>query len=98
MTETEQSHRTAACGRLFVSGLLVGLLVLLGRVAQLKVHPPQALLAAASPSISTRSQLARRGDLLDARGRLIATSTVGYRLPSAAGLPRFPNPSSVCLS
>ncbi len=75
-----QASRTAAWSRLLVLGMLACLLVVLGRVAQLKISPGAQLRPAMTPRLSTRVEPARRGDLLDARGRVLATSTVGYRL------------------
>ena len=72
--------RVSAWSRLFVLGMLAGLLVILGRVTQLKLLPAAPLRAALTPRISTLAEPARRGDIVDARGRVLATSTLGYRL------------------
>ena len=79
-TRRTQAHRTAAWARLFVLLMVAALLLVLMRVAQLKVAPGAHLEAAMVPRLSSRPELARRGDLLDVRGRVLATSTVGYRL------------------
>jgi cell division protein FtsI/penicillin-binding protein 2 len=75
-----QADRVAAWTGLLVAGLIAALLLLLGRTIQLKLAPPALLRPAMAPQVSERPELARRGDLLDARGRVLATSTVGYRL------------------
>ena len=49
------------------------------RIVQLKIQPDQRLAAAAGSPFSTRVEPARRGDLLDRRGRIIATTTLGHR-------------------
>ncbi|MHC4415862.1 MAG: peptidoglycan D,D-transpeptidase FtsI family protein [Planctomycetota bacterium] len=79
-TQQAQSDRAAAWSRLFVWGMLLVLLVLLGRVVQLKLRPDPRLRPVINPPLASHTELAQRGDLLDARGRVIATSTVGYRL------------------
>ncbi|MCH8151582.1 MAG: penicillin-binding protein 2 [Planctomycetes bacterium] len=79
-TRHAQLDRAAAWARLIVLGLVLAMLGLLGRVAQLKLYPDAQLLPAVTPPVSSRPEFARRGNLLDARNRLIATSTMGYRL------------------
>ncbi len=75
-----QALRAAAWSRLFVILIIGGLAIVLVRVGQLKLQPSAPLRAAMTPRISTQTQHGRRGDLLDARGRVLATSTIGYRL------------------
>jgi cell division protein FtsI/penicillin-binding protein 2 len=75
-----QARRTAAWTGLCVVGLLVALVLMLGRAAQLKLAPGAKLREAMSPRVSSLPELARRGDLLDGRGRVLATTMVGYRL------------------
>ena len=50
------------------------------RVLQLKTAPSEQLQALMNDPISTRPSVGRRGDLVDRRGRLLATSTIGWRL------------------
>lgn len=50
------------------------------RVAQLKTLPPSQLFPAMGSRTSTSTELAARGRILDRRGRILATSVVGYRL------------------
>jgi cell division protein FtsI (penicillin-binding protein 3) len=60
-----------------VTGLFV---VVLARVAQLQMAPPAALGDFIDDRVTTRTDLAPRGDLLDRRGRLIAATRTGERL------------------
>jgi len=79
-TRAAQSARIASWTRVTVL-VVIGLMVLvLGRVTQLKLRPGAQLEAAMVPQTSSRQEMGRRGDLLDIRGRVLATSTVGYRL------------------
>lgn len=50
------------------------------RTAQLKTLPPSKLIPAMGSRTSTSTELAARGRILDRRGRILATSVVGYRL------------------
>lgn len=62
---------------------IVACMAMLGislRVLQLKVAPSSQLQALMGDPISTRPSVGRRGDLVDRRGRLLATSTIGWRL------------------
>ncbi len=79
-TPEGQARRAGAWAQMHVIGLTVGLGVILLRVAQLKVIPDERLAAAMGSRTSSFAELAPRGDLLDARGRVLATSTIGYRL------------------
>ena len=75
-----QANRVAAWTRLLVCALVVALGVLLVRVIQLKTLPGSRFLAAMTPRLSSHEEFTRRGDLLDVRGRIMATSTLGHRL------------------
>ena len=75
-----QAVRAGAWTGLLVVGIILAMLVVLGRVSQLKLRPGPKLAASLAPPVSNRPEHARRGNLLDARNRIIATSTVGYRL------------------
>jgi cell division protein FtsI/penicillin-binding protein 2 len=79
-TGTFQARRAAAWGGLLMVVMLSAMLFLLGRTAQLKLFPEARLRQHMGPRVSSRPELARRGDLLDSRGRVLATTTVGYRL------------------
>jgi cell division protein FtsI (penicillin-binding protein 3) len=76
----QQSARVGAWSRALVLVTLLGTAGIFGRVAQLKLAPDERLASAVGRTISSHREIARRGDLLDSRGRVIATSTVGYRL------------------
>ncbi|MSR69566.1 MAG: penicillin-binding protein 2 [Phycisphaerales bacterium] len=70
--------------RAWSRGIVIVTIVALGgtliRVAQLKMVPPSQLLPAMGSRTSTSTELAARGRILDRRGRILATSVVGYRL------------------
>ena len=77
-------HRQARrIGLWAIACSIVAIVAMLGisiRVLQLKIAPSEKLQALIKDPISTRPSVGRRGDLLDRRGRLLATSTVGWRL------------------
>ncbi len=75
-----QSDRAAAWASFFVGGMILLMLLLLGRVAQLKVLGAARYGRVIAAPLATRTHLARRGDVRDARNRTIATSRLGYRL------------------
>lgn len=75
-----QALRTLAWAKLGVLLMLVTMLLLLGRVAQLKLYPDARLTSAIIPPLSERDEMAKRGDLIDSRNRILATSGVAYRL------------------
>ncbi|MCA9289542.1 MAG: penicillin-binding protein 2, partial [Phycisphaerales bacterium] len=75
-----QLARVAAWSRALFLCVLAVFIVVIGRVVQLKVAPDPRLAPAAGAVETTRTEIARRGDLLDRRGRVLATSTIQYRL------------------
>lgn len=75
-----QCRRIRAWSTLFITAILFGFTAVFARVVQLKVAPDPRLVTAAGITYSVRPQLARRGDILDRRGRIIATSSVAFRL------------------
>ncbi len=75
-----QAQRISAWGRVFVIVIVAAMVLQLVRVAQLKVSPEPRLLETVGSPVSSRTELARRGDVLDQRGRVAATSSLGYRL------------------
>lgn len=79
-SQQRQARRIAlwAIGCSAIACLAMGVISL--RVLQLKVAPAQKLQALMGDPISTRPSVGRRGDLVDRRGRLLATSTIGWRL------------------
>ncbi|MSQ90299.1 MAG: penicillin-binding protein 2 [Phycisphaerales bacterium] len=74
------SPRLRNCTRGVVLLTIVTLGATLIRVAQLKTLPPSQLQPAMGSRTSTSTELAARGRILDRRGRILATSVVGYRL------------------
>jgi cell division protein FtsI (penicillin-binding protein 3) len=75
-----QSRRIAAWGRVMILAVVLAMTAVLARVVELKMRPDPRLAAAVGSPMSSRNDLARRGDLLDRRGRIIGTSTRGHRL------------------
>ena len=75
-----QSRRIRAWGRLAVIGLGAALLATTVRVAWLKIAPDPRLLAAAGSHRSDAREPALRGQVLDRRGRVLATSLVSRRV------------------
>jgi cell division protein FtsI/penicillin-binding protein 2 len=63
-----------------VGAIMLGIVCVLARVVQLKLEPDPRMIKAIGSPFSSRPQLARRGDIVDRRGRIIATTTIGYRL------------------
>lgn len=75
-----QLRRCLIVGRIVLVLVSVAMLVLVGRVVQLQHQPPEPLAEAAGSRHSRQPLLARRGSLLDRRGRPLAVSRVGHRL------------------
>ena len=70
------------CGAL----LVVLFVAVLGRVGQVQLSPSTELREHLSTRVTERAQPAQRGDIVDRRGRVLATTRLGYRLfvdPSA---------------
>ncbi len=67
-------------------GLLAGIVItvmfvgLLARVVQLQVDPPEQLRGHIDQRVSAMKSFAPRGDIVDRRNRLLASTRVGYRL------------------
>lgn len=59
---------------------VLGLLLVLGRVAQLQLSPSEELRGFISARTTTSTLDAPRGDLLDRRGRVLATTRIGARV------------------
>jgi cell division protein FtsI (penicillin-binding protein 3) len=66
----------ATCSLVLIAALLSTSVL---RVVQLKLWPDDRLAAATGTLVSSMREPGRRGDLFDRRGRLIATTTLGYR-------------------
>ena len=75
-----QRQRVDAWALVLLGLLIIGLLCIPLRVLHLQMSPPPELAAAAGQTESTARAMGRRGDLLDRRGRVLATSTVGWRV------------------
>ncbi|MCC6910109.1 MAG: penicillin-binding protein 2 [Phycisphaerales bacterium] len=75
-----QRRRFGLALNLLLGCLTLAFAAVLGRVTQLQMLPSRNLLEHAPPTSSIRPEMANRGDVLDRRGRVLATSCVGYRL------------------
>jgi len=75
-----QAERVSAAARVWAALLALCFLGLLGRVLYMKVSPDPRLAETSGSPYSSMRELGRRGDLVDRAGRIIATSSVGYRL------------------
>jgi len=90
-----------ACDRVGVVGLLLGLalsaafLGLLGRVAQLQIKPMGPLEGAGLERTRLKVMGGPRGALLDRRGRVLATTSYGYR--AFVDPVRFPDPPDLAI-
>ncbi|MFK7759310.1 MAG: peptidoglycan D,D-transpeptidase FtsI family protein [Phycisphaerales bacterium] len=60
--------------------VIAALVLVLGRVAQLQIAPSPALASHIQPRSTTKSLDATRGDLLDRRGRVLATTRIMQRV------------------
>jgi cell division protein FtsI/penicillin-binding protein 2 len=75
-----QADRVLRWGRVMLVLLALGLAALLVRVVQLKLAPEPRLADAVGSPMSSRIEMARRGSVLDRTGRILASSTAGWRL------------------
>ncbi len=75
----QQSLRIASWGTALAIVTTVGLLLIPLRVLQLQESPSPQLTAEVAGNSSIRHTLVRRGDMLDRRGRLLATTSLGWR-------------------
>ncbi len=82
LEELRQAERTRAAwvGGVLVACVLVGFVVVLARVVQLQVAPSEDLKRFTDDRSARFTALARRGDIRDRRGRIIAATRTGYRL------------------
>ncbi len=64
----------------------------------LKIAPPEELIKASAPLNSTSIRIAKRGNLLDRRGRILAASRVGYTLFADPSLVEDPTELALELS
>ncbi len=61
-------------------GTLLGLAIVIGRVIQLQVAPGDQLTGFIAKRQTSQTLHSTRGDLLDRRGRVLATTKIGYRV------------------
>ncbi len=81
VTEVDRSPaRVLLVGRVMIIGISVCLVLLLGRVVQLQTAPPEQIAEKVGSQRSTQVLQARRGTILDRRGRVLATTRVAKRL------------------
>jgi len=79
-SDDDTLRRSDLVGTITAWAITLALLVVIGRVVQLEVFPSENLRAIAAQHTGTWNSEAARGDIVDRRGRLIATTTYGYRL------------------
>ncbi len=75
-----QSMRSNRIAWMLRIGTLLGLAIVLGRVVQLQVAPGEQLEGFVAARQTTETLKSVRGDLLDRRGRVLATTRIGYRV------------------
>lgn len=88
--------RIDAVARITILGIVVLLLVMLGRVVQLQTAPGKTLAGFVSDRLTTTTIEAPRGDMTDRRGRLLSASRFGQRVfvdPMA-----FPDPPAEAIA
>ncbi|MGP1310981.1 MAG: hypothetical protein ACTS27_12365, partial [Phycisphaerales bacterium] len=79
-SSTPVSRRADRVGLLAAVALTLVFGALFARVVQLQTAPPEQLRAHLDERVSAMSSFAPRGDILDRRGRLLASTRVGKRL------------------
>jgi cell division protein FtsI (penicillin-binding protein 3) len=81
VTEVDRSPaRVLLVGRVMIAMISVCLVLLLGRVVMLQTIPPEQIAARVGSQRSTQPLPARRGTILDRRGRVLATTRVAQKL------------------
>ena len=84
-------RRVLSVGRLAVILVSIALLALLGRVYQLQKHPSDRIAGMIDSQVSSRALDARRGTLVDRRGRVLATTRVAHLLFADPDIVEDPN-------
>ena len=84
-------RRVLSVGRLAVILVSIALLALLGRVYQLQKHPSARIAGMIDSQVSSRALDARRGTLVDRRGRVLATTRVAHLLFADPDIVEDPN-------
>ena len=77
---SRRARRIDSVGLLLACSVTLLFVALFVRVVQLQVSPPERLAAHLDERVSSMRSFAPRGDILDRRGRVLATSRIGYRL------------------
>lgn len=72
--------RINAAGWVAMTLASAALAVMLGRVVQLQMKPPERLAATAGTRVAVQREEAVRGDIMDRRGRLLSVTRFGYRV------------------
>lgn len=83
MNTAIQSSQDVQFGRVVLTlriVIMLALVAVLGRVAQLQISPSPALATHIQPRSTTHTLGATRGDLLDRRGRVLATTRIARRV------------------
>ncbi len=85
MSMRTNGHANTAASANMVAKILrvctvLGLVVVIGRVAQLQLAPSDDLQGFITARTTRKSLVANRGDLLDRRGRVLATTKSGFRV------------------
>jgi len=81
MVANESDNKRIVLIAISFAVLILGLMsATLFKITSLKISPPIELIAVSTTLNSTSRQLAKRGQLLDRRGRILAASRVGHRL------------------
>jgi cell division protein FtsI (penicillin-binding protein 3) len=75
-----RSTRFTAFAWILATGISFAFLVMLGRVAQLQMHPSLALREHIEPRVTRRLELPLRGDIVDSKGRLLSSTRFGNRV------------------
>ncbi|MEM7624701.1 MAG: penicillin-binding protein 2 [Planctomycetota bacterium] len=87
----QSSRRVLRVGRVAIVMVTLALLALLGRVYQLQSKPSPRIAAMIDSQVSTRALDARRGSLVDRRGRVLATTRVAHLLFADPDIIEDPN-------
>lgn len=87
---SQREPRANSIMRLAAWVLTLLLVAVLARVVQVQLSPSENLKQFIDDRVASRPQMGQRGDIVDRRGRILATTRVGYRVfvdPSAVAAP-----------
>lgn len=90
-TGTWGHRRVLWAGRVYLVLVTLAMVGLLARVIQLQTHPPEPITQQVNSQHGRTTLLARRGNLIDRRGRLLATTRLAKRLFVDPALVAEPN-------